>query len=204
MNLLTELEKSAFYWVEVSQNVKGPERGRATLLRNVFFCVENGAEGHVRCGLRRCCCSVSSRAHADYPIASHRYLADPASLVHDGRLYLYASNDDDNVGDDGYKMASIRLHFDRRSQELDRPRGSAPGAARRVVGEHVVGARGDRAGRDDLHVLREQRERDRRRLEREPDWTLRRPERFGPGQLEHAGRVRYEHVALRPRDLRGR
>jgi arabinoxylan arabinofuranohydrolase len=50
---------------------------------------------------------VAAPAHADYPIASHRYLADPASLVHDGRLYLYASNDDDNVGDDGYKMASI-------------------------------------------------------------------------------------------------
>jgi arabinoxylan arabinofuranohydrolase len=50
---------------------------------------------------------------ADYPIASHRYLADPASLVHDGRVYLYCSNDDDNVvaggGDDGYKMASIVL-----------------------------------------------------------------------------------------------
>ena len=51
--------------------------------------------------------SFTARAHADYPIASHRYLADPASLVHEGRLYLYASNDDDNVGDDGYKMASI-------------------------------------------------------------------------------------------------
>jgi arabinoxylan arabinofuranohydrolase len=50
---------------------------------------------------------VSSRASADYPIASHRYLADPASLVHEGRVYLYASNDDDNAGDDGYKMASI-------------------------------------------------------------------------------------------------
>jgi arabinoxylan arabinofuranohydrolase len=51
--------------------------------------------------------STSLRAHADYPIASHRYLADPASLVHEGRVYLYASNDDDNAGDDGYKMASI-------------------------------------------------------------------------------------------------
>ncbi|HEY3500149.1 MAG TPA: glycoside hydrolase family 43 protein [Polyangiaceae bacterium] len=50
---------------------------------------------------------ASLPARADYPIASHRYLADPASLVHDGRIYLYCSNDDDNVGDDGYKMASI-------------------------------------------------------------------------------------------------
>ncbi|WP_437537148.1 glycoside hydrolase family 43 protein [Sorangium sp. So ce726] len=54
---------------------------------------------------------ASPSALADYPIASHRYLADPASLVHDGRVYLYASNDDDNVkedgSDDGYKMASF-------------------------------------------------------------------------------------------------
>jgi arabinoxylan arabinofuranohydrolase len=51
--------------------------------------------------------SASPRARADYPIASHRFLADPASLVHDGRLYLYASNDDDNDSDDGYEMHSI-------------------------------------------------------------------------------------------------
>ncbi len=56
---------------------------------------------------------ASGTSLADYPIASHRYLADPASLVHDGRVYLYCSNDDDNViaggGDNGYKMASIVL-----------------------------------------------------------------------------------------------
>ncbi|WP_437673994.1 glycoside hydrolase family 43 protein [Sorangium sp. So ce131] len=54
---------------------------------------------------------ASPSALADYPIASHRYLADPASLVHDGRVYLYCSNDDDSVKEDGsddsYKMASI-------------------------------------------------------------------------------------------------
>ena len=37
---------------------------------------------------------------------SHRYLADPGSLVYDGRIYLYNSNDDDNTGD-GYTMHSI-------------------------------------------------------------------------------------------------
>jgi arabinoxylan arabinofuranohydrolase len=47
------------------------------------------------------------RAHADYPIASHRFLADPASLVQGGRLYLYASNDDDNVNDNAYEMKSL-------------------------------------------------------------------------------------------------
>jgi len=50
---------------------------------------------------------LGPRARADYPIASHRFLADPASLVHEGRLYLYSSNDDDNDSDDGYEMRSI-------------------------------------------------------------------------------------------------
>lgn len=48
-----------------------------------------------------------SSARADSPLASHRYLADPAHLVHEGRVYLYASNDDDNRGGDGYRMASF-------------------------------------------------------------------------------------------------
>jgi arabinoxylan arabinofuranohydrolase len=46
-------------------------------------------------------------ARADYPIVSHRYLADPAALVVDGRVYLYNSNDDDNAEEGGYSMHSI-------------------------------------------------------------------------------------------------
>src|SRR5262245_33876372 len=49
----------------------------------------------------------AGRAGADYPIASHRYLADPAAWVHEGRIYLYNSNDDDNPLDNGYQMKSI-------------------------------------------------------------------------------------------------
>lgn len=49
---------------------------------------------------------VSAPARADYPIASHRYLADPGSLVLNGRVYLYNSNDDDNNGD-AYTMHSV-------------------------------------------------------------------------------------------------
>src|SRR5688572_26927658 len=55
-------------------------------------------------------CSIlaaSPPALAGYPIASHRYLADPGSLVHGGRLYLYASNDDDNPVEGGYQMKSL-------------------------------------------------------------------------------------------------
>jgi arabinoxylan arabinofuranohydrolase len=48
---------------------------------------------------------ANGTARADYPIASHRYLADPGSLVFNGRVYLYNSNDDDNSG--GYQMHSI-------------------------------------------------------------------------------------------------
>jgi arabinoxylan arabinofuranohydrolase len=44
---------------------------------------------------------------ADYPIVSHRYLADPGSLVYNGRVYLYCSNDDENPVEGGYQMSSI-------------------------------------------------------------------------------------------------
>ncbi len=44
---------------------------------------------------------------ADYPLLSHRYLADPDGLEYNGRLYLYCSNDDDNPVAGGYSMTSI-------------------------------------------------------------------------------------------------
>ncbi|MDD4821616.1 MAG: glycoside hydrolase family 43 protein [Bacteroidales bacterium] len=49
------------------------------------------------------------KASADYPIVSHRFLADPGAMVSNGRVYLYCSNDDENPGDDrsGYQMKSI-------------------------------------------------------------------------------------------------
>jgi arabinoxylan arabinofuranohydrolase len=52
---------------------------------------------------------MSQSARADYPIASHRFLADPGSLVYNGRVYLYCSNDDENAADDkgSYMMKSI-------------------------------------------------------------------------------------------------
>ncbi len=50
---------------------------------------------------------VVATARADYPIASHRYLADPAAFVHEGRVYLYCSNDDENAVEGGYEMKSI-------------------------------------------------------------------------------------------------
>ncbi|MET0792955.1 MAG: glycoside hydrolase family 43 protein [Polyangiaceae bacterium] len=49
----------------------------------------------------------ASAAEADYPVMSHRYLADPGSMVYDGRIYLYNSNDDDNAVGGDYTMHSI-------------------------------------------------------------------------------------------------
>ena len=51
----------------------------------------------------------SQYSKADYPIVSHRHLADPGAMVYNGRVYLYCSNDDENPGDDksGYQMKSI-------------------------------------------------------------------------------------------------
>ncbi len=48
---------------------------------------------------------VSSTARADYPIFYQRYTADPGTLEHEGRLYLYASHDLDTQA--GYEMYDI-------------------------------------------------------------------------------------------------
>ncbi len=44
---------------------------------------------------------------ADYPIMSQHYAADPTAVEHDGRLYVYCSNDEENGEDTGYIMDSI-------------------------------------------------------------------------------------------------
>lgn len=53
--------------------------------------------------------NFSNKAWADEVIVGYRHLADPATLVHNGRVYIYASNDDDNTMDkkSGYIMKSI-------------------------------------------------------------------------------------------------
>lgn len=47
------------------------------------------------------------RLLADYPIASHRYLADPASLVTKDEVYLYCSNDDESPVGGSYVIPNI-------------------------------------------------------------------------------------------------
>ncbi|MFO7867793.1 MAG: carbohydrate-binding protein [Bacteroidales bacterium] len=48
------------------------------------------------------------KAFADYPIVSYSYLADPGAIWHDGRLYVYCSNDNENPDNgDSYEMSSI-------------------------------------------------------------------------------------------------
>lgn len=51
---------------------------------------------------------LSTNVIAQNPIITHRYLADPGAMVYDGRVYIYSSNDDENVIDEeGYEMKSI-------------------------------------------------------------------------------------------------
>ena len=50
---------------------------------------------------------MSSTVKADYPIISNRYLADPAALVHEGRVYVYCSNDDESPVQGGYNIPNV-------------------------------------------------------------------------------------------------
>lgn len=47
------------------------------------------------------------QALADYPIVSNRYLADPASLVTNDRVYVYCSNDDESPVEGGYNIPNV-------------------------------------------------------------------------------------------------
>ena len=44
---------------------------------------------------------------ADYPIASHRYLADPSSLVTKDRVYVYCSDDDESPVGGSYNIPDV-------------------------------------------------------------------------------------------------
>ncbi len=44
---------------------------------------------------------------ADYPVASHRYLADPSPLVSNGRVYVYCSNDDLSPVEGSYNIPNV-------------------------------------------------------------------------------------------------
>ncbi len=52
----------------------------------------------------------SARAGADNPIIQTNYTADPAPMVHEGRLYLYTSHDEDVTRDNFYTMDDWRLY----------------------------------------------------------------------------------------------
>src|SRR5688572_17649184 len=53
---------------------------------------------------------LSSPARADNPIVQTNYTADPAPMVHEGRLYLYTSHDEDVTRDNFYTMLDWRLY----------------------------------------------------------------------------------------------
>lgn len=53
--------------------------------------------------------TLAQFSFADEVIIGYRHLADPGTLVYNGRVYLYASNDDENAAEknSGYQMKSI-------------------------------------------------------------------------------------------------
>lgn len=53
--------------------------------------------------------TLTQISFADQVIVGYRHLADPGTLVYNGRVYLYASNDDENAAEknSGYQMKSI-------------------------------------------------------------------------------------------------
>jgi arabinoxylan arabinofuranohydrolase len=54
--------------------------------------------------------ALPSPARADNPIVQTFYTADPAPMVHEGRLYLYTSHDEDVTVDNFYTMNDWRLY----------------------------------------------------------------------------------------------
>ena len=65
----------------------------------------------VSSGFRMACATAiawSAAAGAENPIIQTRFTADPAPLVHDGVVYLYAGHDEDDA--DGFKMLDWRLY----------------------------------------------------------------------------------------------
>jgi arabinoxylan arabinofuranohydrolase len=51
--------------------------------------------------------AANSVVQADYPIISNRYLADPTPLVHNDRVYVYCSNDDESPVEGSYNIPNV-------------------------------------------------------------------------------------------------
>lgn len=51
--------------------------------------------------------ALAPRVRADYPVASHRYLADPSSLVTKDRVYVYCSDDDESPVGGSYNIPDV-------------------------------------------------------------------------------------------------
>lgn len=53
---------------------------------------------------------IAGEARADNPFVQTNYIADPAPMVHEGRLYVYASHDEDVTVNNFYTMNDWRLY----------------------------------------------------------------------------------------------
>jgi arabinoxylan arabinofuranohydrolase len=65
---------------------------------------------HYRFPFTLCLAALAASAPtvtADYPIVSHRYLADPSCLVTKDRVYIYCSNDDESPVGGSYNIPNV-------------------------------------------------------------------------------------------------
>lgn len=64
-------------------------------------------------------CSIGE---AQNPIVQTKYSADPAPMVHNGKVYLYTSHDEDDANADGkgFKNAQLVALYINRHGQLDR------------------------------------------------------------------------------------
>lgn len=85
--------------------VRAPESGR-TFIKNTW----NRGRVALSAGALGIVTLFPSQSRADNPIVQTYYTADPAPMVHEGRLYLYTSHDEDNTVNNFYTMNDWRLY----------------------------------------------------------------------------------------------
>ena len=144
--------------------------------------------------------AIAPSVLADYPIASHRYLADPTSLVTKDRVYIYCSNDDESPVEGSYNIPNV-VCVSSSDMKNWTDHGSVFRAERsHHLGKEDLGAGGDRARRQVLPLLRQRRREHRRGRQRQLRSARSRIRWASADRPSHARRAAGpKHVALRSR-----
>ncbi len=142
---------------------------------------------------------------ADYPIASHRYLADPTSLVTKDRVYIYCSNDDESRVEGSYNIPNV-ICVSSSDMKNWTDHGSVFRASDSTTWAKKTWApAADRARRQVLPLLRQRRREHRRRGQHQSSRPVHRSAGQAPDRPRHArGPARPKHVALRSGSLHRR